>query len=414
MHKVWIIARNEYLVNLRRPGFLITTAIFPLIGLAILIIGAAFGGQAGAFLEQSFEPQTGRIGVVDQSGLFTPILPEYDGKFLPYADAAAGQAALRAGETDALLVFPADYLASGSVKVNVIGSGFSGAVLQDSDGTRMFILDHLLRGKMEDTLRVRAEIPMVMQLEALSAAGGQSTSGEGASFVASFVVPYMISLFLVISIFASSGYLLQSVAEEKENRVMEIILSSVSAPQLMAGKIIGLGALGLTQILIWLVSAWALSRGATELLSFNIPLLARIDILVLAVVYYLLGYSLFAVLMTTAGSLGTSQRESQQIAGLFSFSAAIPYMISGFLFANPDVLLGRIFSWIPLTAPTMMMLRLPLSNNLPLMDIAISIAGLLITIPLTLWAGAKIFRMGLLMYGKRPDLRQIWNALRQA
>jgi ABC-2 type transport system permease protein len=414
MRKVWIIARNEYLVNIRRPGFLIMTAIFPLIGAAILVIATLFGNQAGSFLEQSFEPQTKNIGVVDQSGLFTPVLPEYTGQYIPYPDATSGQEALRAGKVDALLIFAPDYLATGNVTVNVIGSGFSGAVLQDSEGTRMFILDHLLRGKVEDTLRVRAEIPMVVQLETLSATGVQASGSGDATFFSSFIVPYMISLFLVISIFTSSGYLLQSVAEEKENRVMELILSSVSSQQLMAGKIIGLGAMGMTQILIWLASAWALSRGATALLSFNIPLLARADILILAVVYYFLGYSLFAVLMTTAGSLGTSQRESQQIAGLFSFSAAIPYMISGFLFTNPDALLARILSWIPLTAPTMMMLRLPLSSNLPWVDIVISIAGLLVTIPLALWAGAKIFRMGLLMYGKRPSLRQIWSSLRQA
>ncbi len=134
---------------------------------------------------------------------------------------------------------------------------------------------------------------------------------------------------------------------------------------------------------------------------------------ILAAVYFLLGYLVYGTLMAAAGSLGTSMRESQQLAGIFSFMAAIPWMINGFLFLNPNASIARVLSFFPLTAPTMMMLRLAL-GGVPLEDIVGSIAVLLLSIPLVLWGGAKVFRMGLLMYGKRPALAQIWRAMREA
>jgi ABC-2 type transport system permease protein len=118
--------------------------------------------------------------------------------------------------------------------------------------------------------------------------------------------------------------------------------------------------------------------------------------------------------MAAAGALGTSMRESQQLAGIFSFASALPLMFNSLIITGPNTALARGLSYFPLTAPTTMMLRLPLSPTLPWLDIAISVAGLLITIPLVLWAGAKIFRMGLLLYGKRPGVRQIARALREA
>jgi ABC-2 type transport system permease protein len=125
-------------------------------------------------------------------------------------------------------------------------------------------------------------------------------------------------------------------------------------------------------------------------------------------VYYLLGYTLYAILMAGIGSLGTTMQESQQLAGFFSFFAAIPYMLSGFLFTNPNALLARILSFFPLTAATMMMLRLPLAE-VPWVDVAGSIVVLLASLPAALWVGAKLFRVGLLIYGKRPTVKEIWG-----
>jgi ABC-2 type transport system permease protein len=103
-------------------------------------------------------------------------------------------------------------------------------------------------------------------------------------------------------------------------------------------------------------------------------------------------------------------RESQQLAGIFSMFAAVPYMLSGFLFTNPNMTLARVLSYFPLTAPTMMMLRLPMAE-VPWVDVVGSVVILLASIPVALWAGSKLFQVGLLIYGKRPTLREIWLIL---
>jgi len=411
MHKVLIVARHEYLVNVRRVGFIVMTALVPLLGAAGLLIAAFFGGQAAAFLASTFVPETEVIGMVDQLGAFTPVLAKYEETVLLFPGEETGRAAVEADEIASLLVIPEDYVESGEVVIVSKESGFSAAIMEDSDVMRAFFVDHLLRDEVDPVLRERLANPMEPVFVSLEAEG--ETQAGPLSFILNLMVPYFLGILLVMTIFVTSGYLLQSVAKEKTSRVMEILLSSVTARELLAGKVLGLGALGLTQIVIWLLSSVALSGGAAGLLGIALPLLVRPQVLVLGVVYYVLGFLVYAVLMGSVGALGTTEQESQQLAGIFSMMAAIPLMVGGFMFSNPNMTFVRVLSWFPLTAPTMMLLRLPMVE-VPVIDVVGSIVMLIITIPAILWAGSKVFRMGLLMYGKRPSLKQVLRALRQA
>ena len=411
MRKIGIIARHEYLVNVRRAGFIIMTALVPLLGVVGLLIAGFFGGQAAAFFERQFVPEPKEIGVVDHLGGFTPILPAYQERYHLLADEETGRAAVEADEITTLLVIPEDYVESGQVMIFSKGSGFTAAVMEDSASVRRFFVDHLLRDEVDPVLRKRLSDPIKPVLVSLEAEG--EPKGGPLDTALNIIVPYILGLFLMMTIFISSGYLLRGVAEEKTSRVIEILLSSVTAQELLAGKVLGLGALGLTQVAVWLVSAFGLSGGAVGLLGVALPLLSRPEVFVLGLVYYLLGFLVYAVLMGAVGAVGTTMQESQQLAGIFSMIAAIPLMLSGFTFSNPNMPLLRVLSWFPLTAPTVMMLRLPMAE-VPVVDIAGSIVMLIITIPAVLWAGAKVFRMGLLMYGKRPSLAQVVRALREA
>ena len=117
--------------------------------------------------------------------------------------------------------------------------------------------------------------------------------------------------------------------------------------------------------------------------------------------------------MAVAGSMGTTMRESQQIAGIFTFAAAIPWIAIGFMFSNPNSPLAVVLSYIPLTAPVMMLIRLGF-GQVPTIQIITSLALLVVSIVFSLWAGAKLFRVGLLMYGKRPGLQDLARAFKQA
>jgi ABC-2 type transport system permease protein len=412
-HKIWVVARHEYLANVRRTGFIIMTAIVPVLGVVILMFGTLFAGQAeqlGQFFAEQFDIGSKISGVVDHSGRFSPILDEYQEQFVLYGSEAQAEAALADEKISSVLVISEDYLETGRVIVVTIGSSFGAAAVSDSPTIRAFFVDHLLAGQVDPALQERAADPMDMESRVISSGG--ETQGEGPlGFVFTFVVPYFLSIFLVMTIFISSGYLLQSVAEEKESRVIEIVVSSVRPVELMTGKVAGLGALGLTQILIWMISAAGFSGGAVALMAIVGAASIPARVLILGVVYYLLGYTLYAILMAGVGALGATTQESQQLAGIFSFFAAVPYMVSGFLFTNPNMPIARVLSWFPLTASTMMMLRLPLAE-VPWVDVVSSIVLLLLSIPAALWVGSKLFRVGLLIYDKRPTLKEIWHILR--
>lgn len=410
--KISIIARHEYAINVRRIAFILVTLLIPAMGLVAVVVTAFFSGQASTFLERQFAPERNRVGVVDQSGLYVPIAPQFANTFVAYPDDVAATRALLDGVVATYIVIPRDYAQSGRVTAYAGQTGFmSSATAADQSTLRAFLVNGLLAGKVDSATLTRATRPLDLQTVTLDAKGKVATGGPF-SLVAGFIAPYVFSILLFISVFASSNYLLRGVSEEKENRVIEIILSSVSPAELLAGKVLGLGALGLTQIGIWFLSTLALSGGLSALVAGAALILSPAPFL-LAGIYFILGYLLYGTLMAAVGALGTNMRESQQLAGIFSFMAAVPWFAAGLVFTNPNSPIIRILSYFPLTAPTMMMLRLPLTD-VPTIDIVVSLVVTTISIPIVLWAGAKVFRMGLLMYGKRPALVEIARALREA
>ncbi len=415
--KTWTIARHEYLVNVRRGGYIFATLLIPALGLIGVIVAGFFGGQAVGFLEEQFGGSAEMIGVVDDSGLYGTVPADFADTFMPYDDEAAARQALLSRQVVGYVVIPADFASGGALRSFVrSGGGFSNLIALDSGRLTRFLLRGLLDSKVDPATIERVERLMQEDVDpvTLDEQGQVVTDDSANPFAAGagFAVSFGVSILLFVSIFTSAGYLLRSVGEEKENRVMEVVLSSVAASDLLAGKVIGLGALGLTQVAVWILSGVLLTGGLGAVAVGALAVLSP-GLFALALAYFILGYLMFGTLMATAGSLGTSMRESQQIAGVFSFAAAIPWMINGFVFANPNFILARIFSWIPLTAPMMMMIRLP-HGDIPVEDIVISLAGLIITVPVVIWGGAKVFRTSLLMYGKRMSFREIWATLRAA
>lgn len=408
MKKVLTIARHEYWVNVRRPDFIIFTSLVPLLGIVALAVSLIFGRQAGGAIVRMFDGGTEVTAVVDQSGGFTPLLPRFEEEFVPYSNEAEARTALEDDEVQRVVVVPNTYPREGDVTVVTEGSRFSGS---GTRGLRSFFIAHLIKEIEDKTLQARLIDPYDARVEYV---GEQAqASGGVAGEILSVMVPFFFGILLAVTIFVSSGYLVRSVAEEKSSRVIEIVLSSVTPQQLLAGKVIGLGALGLTQILVWIASTAGLSGGLVLLAGIVLPLLLRWEVFVLALVFYILGFGVYAVLIAAIGTLGSSFQESQQITGIFIFVAAVPMMLTGVIMTDPNAMVVRVLSWFPLTAPTTMMLRLPLAA-VPWTDVAGSIVLLLVTIPAVVWFGAKVFRLGMLMYGKRPGALEIVRLLRHA
>lgn len=412
LSKVWTITRHEYITTVRRPGFIIMTALVPALALIGLLIGAFGGGLFKGMaqsLEDLFEGTSKKIGIVDQTNLFTPLLPEYGGNFTLFEGEEEARKALEADKLDMVLVIPSDYIETGIVRVITRSSGFEAAAIEDSKRFKAFFVSHLLRGRVESEIIRRASNPIKAQPEILSGGGKPQGGGPWGIFF-TFVLPLFLCAMLMMSIFVSSGYLLQGIAEEKENRVMEIIVSSVSPMELLVGKVLGLGAVGLTQVLVWILSVLGFTGGSVLLLAVSAYFIPT-STLLLFTLYFILGFGLYAFLMAGVGSLGTTMRESNQLAGILSIFAAVPYMFSSFLMVNPNLAFARVLSFFPLTAPTMMILRLSLAQ-VPQVDTIGSLAVLVFSLVGAIWFGEKLFRVGILMYGKRPSWKEIWLILR--
>ncbi len=245
-----------------------------------------------------------------------------------------------------------------------------------------------------------------------------SIFGDPAKFLstaAGFINAGLFSLLLFMLIFFSGSYLMQSVTGEKESRVIEIVLSSISAAELLAGKVIAYAGLTLTQMGVWLLSGVVFSGGLGAVLLGGAAALNP-GAFILGAIYCVLGYLIYATLMAALGAGITNLREGQPLLALFLMMPMLSWYPGCFMFLIPggsNGLLPRVLSYFPFTAATIMTMRLAF-GNVPVVDILGSLGVLLLTNVVVLWAGAKVFRASLLMYGKRPSIKQIARMLREA
>jgi ABC-2 type transport system permease protein len=221
-----------------------------------------------------------------------------------------------------------------------------------------------------------------------------------------FLVPFFFMFLMFFGIFGISQHLLMSVIEEKSSRVIEVLLTSVSPFRLMAGKILGQCAVGLTLVVIYGTASYitASLRGMSNLLS---PVM-----MIYFILYFLPGFLLFSSLLAAIGSACNSHKEAQNLMVPLMLVAMVPMMLWFNLVQHPESTLAVVLSFIPPMTPMVMILRLAARPDLPLFQVIASFLLLLLSVPAFMWAAAKIFRTGILMYGKPPGVREILRWLR--
>ncbi len=406
MNKIKTIFKYELLTTIKRKSFIIMTLAFPLLG--ILAIGAyqIFQGTG----ETPPVAEKVAVGYVDNTGLFNDYTSYNTVNLISQPDETTAFSAMTGKEIQQYFVIPADYLSGGVIARYTLERelGISGEV---ASAMTEFLVNNLLAGKVDDITIQRVVYPLSMNSITLDSSG-QIAENQGG--FANFIVPYIFSILLIMAIFTSSGFLLQGLGEEKENRVMEILLSSVSPRQLITGKVLGLGAAGLVQIIIWLVSARFLADMASSTIGGMLSSLSITgEFLLVSLIYFILGYLLFAVIMAGAGSIGATARESQQLSVIFTLSAVVPFYFISVIIDKPDGVVAQVLTFIPFTAPITVMMRMGIAE-IPLWQLGISVVLIIATIIGLLFVVAKIFRTFLLMYGKTPKLGEIIKMLRQA
>ena len=221
-----------------------------------------------------------------------------------------------------------------------------------------------------------------------------------------YIVLFGTGILFIVVLFTSSGYLMSALVEEKENRTMEILITSVSPDQLMAGKVLGNLSVGLTQMSVWVITlilGYLIGKSQFNWLQ-NLHISPG-EILTLAAVM-LPGFILVAALMAMLGTTVTEAREAQQMSGLITLPIVAPYWISTPIIMNPNGSLAVALSFFPLTAPVTMSIRTAMSV-VPIWQVTLSSAILFLTAAGAIWLSARAYRLGMVRYGKKVSLREL-------
>ncbi|GAP14026.1 ABC-type Na+ efflux pump, permease component [Longilinea arvoryzae] len=405
MNKMLLVLKNEFRTVVFRKSFFLTLFLVPIIATVVFTIFGSIGGdQPTSMIGKLISPpeEVKPEGLVDQSGLIEAIPVEYKDKLLQFKDESAANAALQEGQIGSYYIIPPDFLETGDVTyLRTDFNPFGG--MDRSEVIQQVIRSSLLKG--EPLLLSRIEQPYNVEVTYIS----QQPVRDAGNFM-NFMVPYVVTMLFYMVILTSSSMMLSSITNEKENRVMEVLMTSITPTQMLSGKIIALGLVGLLQTVVWSGYGYliaVLSRNGTpELAGFQIsPAL-----LIWGMVFFLLGYGIYAALMAGIGALVPNLREASQATTIVILPLIVPLFFLTSMAEKPNGPISLILSLFPLTSPITMMARLS-SANVPWWQMAISIFLLLVTVYLLIRAVAGMFRAQRLLSGQAFNLKLFVNAL---
>jgi ABC-2 type transport system permease protein len=397
---VLLVAKRDYLRTVRRRGFIIATLLLP-VGMAGVMSISSLAAQG------STGPTGEPIPLVNESTLVLQPDPHLTPD-IRLIDRASADAQLSSGAIKGYYLVPAGW----PTPPKVIH------IEAPQSRTRLLDIASGGQGEVELLLRVAqlraAGLPDSALGQLLTPITYESQTPDGtpvsdAELAAGFLLPYVFALVFVLGIFITSGYLLQSVNEEKENRVVEIVLSSIPALPLMAGKIVGLGAAGLTQIVIWLLTVLIGLPLLNGQLGVNIAVSPVA--LALTVVLYAVGYLTYGALFAAIGAVATGSREGQQLSSIIVLPAIIPVVLVSFFLRDPNSPIVWLLTLLPLTAPGAILEVVAISPSPPWLMIGLSLISQLIVAAFEVVGAGRIFRATVLLYGVRPSLGRIVAAL---
>lgn len=418
LRKIAEIARTEFRVTVLRKGYLLAVlglpALMALAAFASVMAGRAQGGVGrAAIVDQAHILELGWAQELaermhDSSSSLDAVREGGDVQFGAYDNVERAISDLRSGSLRAVYVLPPDYRNSRQIDVYTRSQGLVIELARPGERKLASIIRASLMGTRADVPSIARMIePLRIRESRVSPEGTIRPIRNEYEKLAGFVLSFGVFLLFGLSIFLSSNYLLQSTAEEKENRVIEAILSSVRPLELLVGKLAGLGAAGLLQVSVYMAVFFV---PAILLVSGVEMTIAR---LLLSFLFFILGFLLFASLMAVIGMLSNSVREGTQMATLWTTIAVLPMMLFQPISQAPQAGWVVALSWFPLTAPLTMLVRLSVSTPRAV-DVAASVAVMIGAIVFVIWSGAKIFRIALLLSGKRLTGAQVWRWMREA
>ena len=399
MNKFWRIAFHEYSRHVFRRRFLLPLFSVPLLMVFMVVL---------VIVIIRIDSNPTPIGYIDHSGLLVnPIpqpAPKWPERFTPmkaYPVEASAKADLEAGKLQGYYIISEDYKQSGNVE-QVYLKEMNGMAVQQFDS---FLATNLLSSQSADVANriINGSNIIVQSID-------KSREASQDSFI-NILLPILAGILFIVGMSTSSGYLMQTVVEEKENRTMEIMVTSVSPGQLMSGKVIADIAIGATQLLVWAIFILlALVIGKNY-----IPFLGGLKfsgemVLVIAAVM-VPAFIMISGLMAAVGATVSEASEGQQIMGLFTIPIWLPYIFIMLFIQNPNSPLAIALSFFPLTAPMSIALRIGFTT-IPPWQVIVSVAILVCSAIGAVWLAGRAFRLGMLRYGQRLRWAEIFSRQR--
>lgn len=413
MDKLLAIIKREYLTRVKSKGFIIGTILTPLLMAGIAFLPMLLFGKG--------ERNTYRLIVLDQTSdaalfqraeKFLTEKSDRGDRFEVTREAIAADQlearqqqlnqAIKADKLGGYVIFPADVLESGKI-------------LQRAKNVNDFSLLNRIRNAFNQAVIEQRMMRAGISPEKVSAVSKDiqidliNERGEQEAPMSKFWLPFLLSIILYISTLVYGMYVMRGVIEEKQSRIIEVLLSSVKPFHLMLGKVTGIGLVTLTQVGIWVGSMFIISGvAAAQALAFGDFKIPKIPVsmLLFFLLYFVLGYFLYATLYAMVGAMVSSEEDGQQAQMGITILLVVPYVLSSFVLSKPDGVTATVLSLIPFFSPILMFMRIAVQQP-PWWQIVLSLVLLLGTILGAVWVAAKIYRVGVLMYGKRPSLPEL-------
>ncbi len=428
-----VIARREVLERVRSKWFIFGTLLGPLAMLVVVLVPALLAARAEKVVELAIVmPTAAPVGQPPPAGAgpAAPTAAEVEalGRELVAGFFATGWKAhlsqersqarllglVREQKLNGFLVIPNDFLGDGELTYR--GDNGTNALAM----TRLrAVVSAVVQHRRGVAAGISEEQVLRLVTPVRLATAHTTGEGEGSSGMATFVVGYVVMFLLYISIMLYASNVMRSVVQEKTSRVVELMVAAVKPRALMTGKVIGVGAVGLLQVAVWLGMGVLILTYRDSLLGLvgvaspagvSVPPLA-LDQVAVILLYFVLGYFLYAALYAAVGAMVSSEQEAQQaqmpLMTLIVLAVACVQLVAN----DPRGNVAVVLTTVPFFSPMLMPMRYLLGGTSAVSLVA-SVAALLVTIGLVVVAAGRIYRVGILMYGKRPSLRELWRWLR--
>jgi ABC-2 type transport system permease protein len=441
MNKMWAVLKREYLSTVRKKMFVFMTLFVPVLMAGMVLLPAmlaarGIGGKRVAVIDGTGELRAAftRVNEAVTDTAAKPLSRQERRSELPqtleveYID-RRGDTNLKAvaqpylhrissddkkTKLDSVLLIPANAFDGADAKLTFYSRSSTDFFTQERLAriANQTIQTRRLtsRGIDPDTVRtLTREVPI--DSVQLTKSGEEKKGGEG-----NFLIGFLFAALLILPSFVHGVEIMRGIIQEKTDRVVEVLISSMTPTQLLTGKITGLALVGLTQITAWLLMTTLLGTfgaGVAMLSGASLANFLRPMLFVWFFVFFLLAYFTYVCIYAITGAVCNTDKEAQQMIAPVSLFMMLPWFMMVAIITNPDSPLAVAFSMLPIFGPITMFVRTLVSEP-PLWHIAVSIAVSLATIAVFFKATAKIFRVGILSYGKRPTMSELWHWLKVA